>query len=200
MTIQPCAVIPHVAIRENRVVTDSISVAEFFEKRHDDVVRKIRSVMLDCEPAYRLRNFTETVYQRDNPSGGQPIPTPMIELTRDAFTLIAMGFTGKKALQWKIRYIEAFNEMEAELLHRSAPTYPPLSDDHANRTEIIYYRDFKQVFCRVLRPEEMVLTPESMKEWMEMQGVIFFTIEEVKNLTMGQVAEIINSAKMRRIQ
>ncbi|MBF0032041.1 Rha family transcriptional regulator [Citrobacter freundii] len=193
MPTQACAVIPHVAIRENRVVTDSISVAEFFEKRHDDVIRKIRSVMLDCEPAYRLRNFTETVYQRDNPSGGQSISTPMIELTRDAFVLIAMGFTGKKALQWKIRYIEAFNEMEAELLHRSAPTYPPFSGDHASRTELIYYHDFKPIFCRVLRPEETVLTPESMKEWMEMRGLIFFTREELKNLTLGEIDLLLSS-------
>ncbi|MCO5781590.1 Rha family transcriptional regulator [Citrobacter meridianamericanus] len=193
MTSQISAVIPHVAIRENRVVTDSISVAEFFEKRHDDVVRKIRAVMLDCEPSYRLRNFTETSYQRDNPNGGPGISTPMIELTRDAFVLIAMGFTGKKALQWKIRYIEAFNEMESELLRRSvppAPTYPPFSGDHANRTELIYYHDFKPIFCRVLRPEETVLTPESMKEWMEMRGIIFFTLEELKNLTVYQLMAI----------
>ncbi|EAA2042141.1 hypothetical protein DSF28_19015 [Salmonella enterica subsp. enterica serovar Enteritidis] len=200
MSAQVRTVIPHVAIRENRVVTDSISVAEFFEKRHDDVVRKIRSVMLDCEPEYRLRNFTETVYQRDNPSGGKSISTPMIELTRDAFVLIAMGFTGKKALQWKIRYIEAFNEMETELLHRSASTCPPFSADHANRTELIYYHDFKPIFCRVLRPDEIVATHESLKEWMEMRGLIFFTLEEVKNLTVGQLAEIINSVKIQRIQ
>lgn len=81
-----------------------------------------------------------------------------------------------------------------------APTYPPFSADHANRTELIYYHDFKPIFCRVLRPEETVLTPESMKEWMEMRGLIFFTVEEVKNLTVSQLAEIINSAKMRRIQ
>jgi Rha family phage regulatory protein len=202
MTIPSCAVIPHVAIRENRVVTDSISVAEYFEKRHDDVLKKIRAVMTECDPAYRLRNFAETVYQRENPSGGQGISTPMYELTRDAFVLIVMGFTGKKALQWKIRYIEAFNEMEAELLRRSAspaPTYPPFSDDYASRTEMIYYQDFKPIFCRVLRPEEIVMSHEAMKEWLEMQGLIFFTIEEVKKLTVSQLAEIIDSTKTRRI-
>lgn len=193
MTTLICSAIPHVAIRANRVVTDSISVAEFFEKRHDNVMDKIRAVMTECDPSWRLLNFQETSYQRDNPNGGPGISTPMIELTRDAFVLIAMGFTGKKALQWKIRYIEAFNEMEAELLHRTAPTYPPFSGDHANRTELIYYHDFKPIFCRVLRPEETVLTPESMKEWMEMRGVIFFTREELKNLTLGEIDLLLSS-------
>lgn len=71
-----------------------------------------------------------------------------------------------------------------------APTYPPFSPDHANRTELIYYHDFKPIFCRVLRPEETVLTPESMKEWMEMRGIIFFTLEELKNLTVCQLMAI----------
>jgi len=186
MTTLICSATPHVAIRANRVVTDSISVAEFFEKRHDNVMGKIRAVMAECDPSWRLLNFTETSYQRENPNGGPGISTPMIELTRDAFVLIAMGFTGKKALQWKIRYIEAFNEMEAELLRRSVPTYPPFSADHANRTELIYYHDFKPIFCRVLRSDEIVATPESIKEWMEMRGLIFFTREELKNMTYGQ--------------
>lgn len=59
-------------------------------------------------------------------------------------------------------------------------------DDYANRTEIIFYQDFKPIFCRILQPEEIVLTPEGMKEWMGMQGVVFFTREELKNLSYGQ--------------
>ncbi|MDK9607095.1 BRO-N domain-containing protein [Lelliottia wanjuensis] len=59
-------------------------------------------------------------------------------------------------------------------------------DDHASRTELIYYHDFKPIFCRVLRSDEIVATPESIKEWMEMRGLIFFTREELKNMTYGQ--------------
>lgn len=192
MTIPACPVVPHVVIRENRVVTDSISVAEFFEKRHDDVVRKIRAVMMDCEPAYRLRNFTETSYRRENPNGGTGISTPIIELSRDAFVLIAMGFTGKKALQWKIRYIEAFNEMEAELQGRTTPPHPAevhaFCDDYANRTEVIYYQDFKPVFCRPLREGEVIMDYESVDKWLEKRGLILLTREELQNLSIGQLA------------
>ncbi|HGW6103994.1 TPA: Rha family transcriptional regulator [Citrobacter werkmanii] len=180
---------PEVSIHDGKVITTSMAIAEYFHKRHDDVIKKIRVVIAECEPEYHTRNFAEMV--REIVVGDGAIrKSPYFELTRDAFILIAMGFTGKKALQWKIRYIEAFNEMEAELLHRSAPpapTYPPFSGDHANRTEIIYYQNFKPIFCRVLRPEETVLTPESMKEWMEMQGVVFFTREELKKMSALQL-------------
>lgn len=61
----------------------------------------------------RLRNFEETVELRANPSGGAAIPSPGYCITRDGFTLLAMGFTGKKALAFKLAYIDAFNAMAA---------------------------------------------------------------------------------------
>jgi hypothetical protein len=58
------------------------------------------------------------------PTGGVR-KSPAYELSRDGFTLLAMGFTGKKALRWKIRYIEAFNAMEEQLAKRPAPSVSP---------------------------------------------------------------------------
>lgn len=106
---------PSVTIHDGKAVTTSVAVSEYFQKRHDDVLKKIRAIMAECDDDYRLRNFAETFYRRENPNGGEGIDTPMFELTRDAFVLIVMGFTGKKALQWKIDYINAFNKMEAAL-------------------------------------------------------------------------------------
>ncbi|ECI4012793.1 hypothetical protein DN310_26830 [Salmonella enterica subsp. salamae] len=106
---------PEVSIHDGKAVTTSLAVAHYFQKTHDNVLKKIRSVIAECEEEYRLVNFNETSYTRGNPNGGVGISTPMFELTRDAFVLIVMGFTGKKALQWKIDYINAFNKMEAAL-------------------------------------------------------------------------------------
>lgn len=106
--------IPEVTIHDGKAITTSIAVAEYFHKRHDDVLKKIRSVVAECEPEYHVRNFAEVF--REVPGGDGAIrKMPMFELTRDAFVLIVMGFTGKKALQWKIDYINAFNKMEAAL-------------------------------------------------------------------------------------
>lgn len=122
--------IPEITIHDGKAITTSVAVAEYFHKTHDNVLKKIRSVMEECDPSYRLVNFNETSYQRENPNGGSGISTAMFELTRDAFVLIVMGFTGKKALQWKIDYITAFNRMEAQL-QTSPPAFPePLIPGH----------------------------------------------------------------------
>lgn len=105
---------PVVFVRDGEVFATSRDVAAFFGKRHDDVLKAIRNLM-EQEPGLRVRNFAETVYDRENPSGGAAIPTRMFEMDRTGFTLLAMGFTGTKALKWKLRYIEAFEAMQAEL-------------------------------------------------------------------------------------
>lgn len=81
------------------------------------------------------------------------------------------------------------------------PTQPtlPIPDDYANRIEMIYYQDFKAVHCRVLHSNEIVMSHEAMKRWLELQGLIFFTREELENLTLGQLAEITSDKKAREI-
>ena len=103
------------------VFANSRDVAEFFEKRHDAVLRDIRD-LLKKEPNLRLHSFVETVISRANPSGGAPIPSSAYDMSRDGFNLLGMGFTGVKAIKWKMKYIEAFNAMEAEL--RARPLDP----------------------------------------------------------------------------
>jgi len=78
-------------------------------------------------PADHQPNFRQTVITRDNPSGGAPIKSPAYNLTRDGFTLLTMGFNGKKALAFKLAYIDAFNKMEAELSGRALPPPPPVA-------------------------------------------------------------------------
>ena len=84
---------------------DSMFVAKFFEKRHDDVLKSIRN--LDCSDEFRLRNFAETSYK-----DGQGKKQPCYAMTRDGFTFLAMGYRGEKAAKFKELYIRRFNEME----------------------------------------------------------------------------------------
>lgn len=60
-------------------------------------------------------------------------------------------------------------------------------DDYANRTEVIYYQDFKPVFCRPLREGEVIMDYESMEEWLKKRGLILLTREELQNLSIGQL-------------
>lgn len=96
-------------------VASSRQIAESFEKNHRDVLRAVDSLKED------VRSFAQMFFETDTPdSYGRPQRTYL--MTRDGFTLLAMGFTGKAALAWKLKYIAAFNEMEKQLAQR-----PPLS-------------------------------------------------------------------------
>lgn len=116
---------PVVTAKGGEAFANSRDVADFFAKRHDAVLRDIRD-LLEKEPDLRLHSFVETVVTRANPSGGAPIQSPAYDMTRDGFTLLAMGFNGAKALKWKLSYLAAFNVMEAQL--RRPQTLPDFSD------------------------------------------------------------------------
>ena len=71
-----------------------------FEKEHAKVIRSIRE--LNCGAAFTEANFGLSTYKDVT---GRSLPEYLI--TRDGFTLLVMGFTGEKAMKWKIKYIEA---------------------------------------------------------------------------------------------
>lgn len=66
---------------------------------------------LECSEEFRRLNFQPTVETRANPSGGAPIPSRVIQMTKDGFVMLVMGFTGKEAMKTKEAYIKAFNAM-----------------------------------------------------------------------------------------
>lgn len=92
----------------NKPTTTSKILADRFNKVHRDVIRAINN--LDIPEDFRVRNFAQSKFKADNING---LEYDCYEMTRDGFTLLAMGFTGKKAMEWKIKFIEAFNAMEA---------------------------------------------------------------------------------------
>ena len=84
---------------------NSLLVAQMFGKRHDNVLRDIEN--LDCSEKFRLLNFEESSYRNE-----QGKRQPCIDMTRDGFTFLVMGYRGKKAAAYKEAYIERFNQME----------------------------------------------------------------------------------------
>ena len=98
--------------QNGQVLTDSLTVAETFGKDHKDVLRAINSI--DCEASFKQRNFAPLEGTYINGIGVE-CKRPVFNLTKDGFVLLVMGFTGKKAMAFKIKYIEAFNAMERAL-------------------------------------------------------------------------------------
>jgi len=113
-----------VQVQNNQAVVSSLDVAEHFGKRHCDVLEAIRVEMGVTENSVdplEAEMFYETTYT--HPQNKQEYP--MILMNRDGFSLIVMGFTGKKASEWKRKYIHAFNEMEKRL-HEQALQLSPM--------------------------------------------------------------------------
>ena len=92
-------------------VASSRQIAENFEKNHRDVLRAVDGLKED------VRNFAQMFFETETPdSYGRPQRTYL--MNRDGFSLLVMGFTGKAALEWKLKYIAAFNAMEKQLAQR----------------------------------------------------------------------------------
>lgn len=102
-----------VSIQHRKAITTSLKVAAAFGKNHKSVLRAIDNIKSECDDSFTRHNFALIDYQ-DSIGRTQP----MINMTRAGFTLIAMGFTGRPATAWKIKYIDAFDKMEAALIQK----------------------------------------------------------------------------------
>ena len=123
-----------VAVRNNRVITTSTKVAEVFGKEHSKVLRSIADLSEAKKGlADNLVLFTKTTYK-----DMQGKLRPCYNLTRDGFALLVMGFTGKKALEFKLAYIDAFNKMEAKL-RKQSPTQPDLFVAPSSKKSVISF-------------------------------------------------------------
>lgn len=94
---------------DGELVVTSRQVAIDFEKRHADVIEKIEE-LIKTENSVMTKMFIESSYK-----AGTGKNYKEYLLTRDGFSLLVMGFTGSKALEWKLKYIEAFNKMEEHI-------------------------------------------------------------------------------------
>ena len=116
---------PIVSISNNTVVTTSVAVAEAFGRPHKDVLHSIAGLLAVLSGEHK-RNFSPMFVDVEIGNGAVRKSTAY-EITRDGFTLLAMGFTGSRALQFKLAYIDAFNAMESQLHAGNADAQRELS-------------------------------------------------------------------------
>lgn len=103
----------------NQPLTNSKLVAEVFGKNHKDVMKAIRNLTEgSAQNCAVLEMFSESTYLNE-----QNKEQPMFIMNQDGFTLLAMGFNGKKAMEFKLKYIEAFNAMKRQI-EQSNPSVP----------------------------------------------------------------------------
>lgn len=151
----------------NRLITTSLAISNHFGKKHAHILRDIRE--LECSPEFAKSNFG-LCYKNNPLQNGKP--SPFYEITRDGFVFLCMGFTGAQAAQWKEKYIEAFNRLEAEIYRREAQ---PAVDaaalerlrqaylaDNPQMADLLRYRDagLKQTEAAVL----LGVSPQTVRE------------------------------------
>lgn len=138
--------------KDNKATTTSKIIADVFGKTHAHVMRDIQN--LEIPEDFGKSNFGLSSFH----AGTRDYP--MYEMTRDGFTLLAMGFTGKKAMEWKIKFIEAFNALEANV--KQNLIVPSLTQDRKTLKAIggivksVVHAEINKIFeCEKIEPWEV---------------------------------------------
>lgn len=100
--------LPTLQAKDGRLTVTSLQVAEHFGKRHNDILRAIRN--LNCGNEFIAANFERASY-----FDGAGKSCPMVNISRDGFALLAMGFTGSRFTHWKVSYIATLNNSDPAL-------------------------------------------------------------------------------------
>lgn len=101
-----------VQLSKNEAVCSSLDVAKMFGKNHQHVLEKIDKLAVENSTTKKFYHFSR-YKAKDNQYHR------ICHMNRDGFSLLAMGFNGKRALEWKLKYIEAFNKMESIIREKS---------------------------------------------------------------------------------
>lgn len=122
ITIPPRSKLVSICPISGRPATTSLLVARLFGKQHDHVVLDTDSTLLQLPENSLQPNFVESTYEQKTSMGIKR--ARMFYLHRDAFSLVVMGYTGKKAMQVKVACIEAFNAIEKQLPEQTVQPQP----------------------------------------------------------------------------
>lgn len=163
-----------VKIKNTQVVVSSRQVAEKFGKQHKDVLENIRQILVAEFSAAKF--FQESTFE----NRGKQYPEYL--MNRDGFTLLAMGFTGKDALQWKMKYIAAFNEMEAKLNGKPVSLLKEKEiEARLNNSRARIASEFRKIAEKTDIPEYKHICQQKAAE--VLSGVPLLPMEEAKEIT-----------------
>lgn len=172
--------------KSGEVLTTSLDISEKFGKSHKHVLDAIRN--LDCSEEFSRTNFRLSNYEARGKS------YPCFDITRDGFSLLAMGFKGKKATTWKVYYIIAFNKLEEALKRQIEPTYIEAREKGKliRRSQTNAIQDFLE-YARLSgskNPEKyyMIFT--------KMQNSLLFIINKAKS---DNVRDLLNTEQLFQI-
>ncbi|EOT7676224.1 Rha family phage regulatory protein [Escherichia coli] len=174
---------PDVTIKNGRAVTTSIAIAEFFGKRHDNVLRAIANI--ECSEKFNALNFEDVTY---TDTKGEK--RPMYQITKNGFVFLVMGFTGKKAAAFKEAYIAEFDRMEAELRQNNTPPTDKIIPGDG-RTLVVRFDEHGNIkFTETVPDGAMVCTLDTFQFYLEKQGWTLVNRSAIRNMTVEQLLRI----------
>ena len=163
-----------VQIKNNQVVVSSRQVAEKFGKLHKDVLESIRNILVAENSATKFYQESTHEYR------GQKFPEYL--MNRDGFSLLVMGFTGKDALHWKMKYIAAFNEMEAKLNGKPISLLKEKEiEARLNNSRARIASEFRKIAEKTDIPEYKHICQQKAAE--VLSGVPLLPMEEAKEIS-----------------
>lgn len=118
-----------VIMKNERAVTSTTNVAKNFKREHHNVMKSVEALKKD------VVNFNEMFFETTEPDSYNR-ERKVYLMNRDGFTLLAMGFTGKRAMEFKLKYIEAFNDMEKKRFGEAIEWIEEWQPDTTTRMEI----------------------------------------------------------------
>ncbi|MDS1603487.1 Rha family transcriptional regulator [Escherichia coli] len=174
---------PDVTIENGRAITTSVAIAEFFGKRHDNVLRAIANI--ECSEKFNALNFEDVTY-----TDAKGEKRPMYQITKNGFVFLVMGFTGKKAAAFKEAYIAEFDRMEAELRHNNTPPTDKIIPGDG-RTLVVRFDEHGNIkFTETVPDGAMVCTLDTFQFYLEKQGWTLVNRSAIRNMTVEQLLRI----------
>ncbi|HAU3362130.1 TPA: transcriptional regulator [Salmonella enterica subsp. salamae] len=184
MATVPALSDPEVTIENGRAVTTSVAIAEYFRKRHDNVIQKIK--LLDCSPEFSALNFKDAEYTDE-----QGKKRPSYQITKNGFVFLVMGFTGKKAAAFKEAYIAEFDRMENELLRKTGHQVCDNIIHGDGHTLVIRFDEHGNIISTQKVPKNAwVCTIEDLKFFLEKQGWTLINRNKIKRMTVEQLLSL----------
>jgi len=171
----PSELIPRVELIDGVAVTSSRDIAKYFDKEHKNVLQSIREVC--CSEEFTRLNF-QLCYENSELQNGKPLP--FYRITKDGFFFLVMGFTGEKAALIKEAYIQAFNQMEAQL-HK-----PTVSSIEAETESTVWLKKYVTLQEKYSELQEKYIALQEKLQTHELKNA---TVESPKPLRRRRLTE-----------
>lgn len=169
-----------VGVKNNQVVVSSKQVAEKFGKEHKDVLESLRQILVAENSATKFFEESSYKYRGRN--------FPIYYMNRDGFALLAMGFTGDKAIKWKVNYINAFNAMEAKLQSQQL-LQQPVSNIRLDPHNVEFKNMLKKMQKYLLTLQTLFETwPCSYRTQKEYEGYYDIILEHILDMSREMIS------------